>query len=208
MDPVRLLVIRHGESEWNAVRRWQGIADVELTDRGRAQARRAAEVLAGIFADPQHVVVWSSSLRRAAETADVIAAALGVGEVRRDARLVEADAGPWQGLTPWEIDASWPGARANGRRPEGFEPRLAVLGRAHDALVDIAETTAPGVHPIVVTHSGLIRTIVGEAGITDLAIPNLAGWFVDVDGRDVRVVEPWDPGDIDVDRRSASTTLG
>ena len=55
-----------------------------------------------------------------------------------DPRLVEADAGPWQGLTPVEIDAGWPDHRAAGRRPDGFEPRIAVLARAEEALVDIA----------------------------------------------------------------------
>jgi broad specificity phosphatase PhoE len=208
MDGIRILLIRHGESEWNAVRRWQGIADVELTERGREQGRRAAQVLVRRFDDPTRVTIWSSTLRRAAETADLIAAAFGVDDTHPDARLVEADAGPWQGLTPVEIDAGWPGDRANGRRPAGFEGREAVLDRAHRAIVDIGRATQPGQQPIVVTHSGVIRTIVGEAGITDLSIPNLAGWYVDVAGDEIIVIEPFDPGNIDVDRRSASTSLG
>jgi len=208
MDPDRLLLLRHGESEWNAVRRWQGMADVELTDRGRQQARRAAEVLLGIVDEPDRVRMWSSTLKRAAETADLIAAAFGIDEVRRDARLAEADAGPWQGLTGPEIDAGWPEHRANGLRPDGFETRRSVLTRARDALGDIGRATAPGERPIVVTHTGLMRTLLAEAAITEVSIPNLAGWYIDVDGSNVRIVEPFDPGDIDVDRRSASTTLG
>jgi broad specificity phosphatase PhoE len=205
---VHLLLLRHGESEWNALRRWQGIADVALTDRGRDQARRAAEVLARHYTDAARVAVWSSTLRRAVETAGVIAETLGTGPVHTDPRLVEADAGPWQGLTPLEIDAGWPDHRAAGRRPDGFEPRASVLARARAALADIAADARTGDQGIVVTHSGLIRTIVSEAGITDIAMPNLTGWRVDIDGHAVRVVEPFDPGDIGVDRRSTTTTLG
>src|SRR3954452_11777953 len=80
---ARLLLVRHGQSEWNAVGRWQGQADPPLTELGRAQARAAARAIGELDA------VFSSDLRRARETAEVIAECIGVGPVISDAGLRE-----------------------------------------------------------------------------------------------------------------------
>src|SRR3954449_978711 len=76
----RVLFVRHGQSEWNALGRWQGQADPPLSDLGRAQARAAAHSLGALDA------IFASDLQRAAETAAIISAAIGVGPV-----LVEPD---------------------------------------------------------------------------------------------------------------------
>ena len=87
MSPCRLLVLRHGQSEWNAARRWQGQADIDLTDLGREQARRAAERLTGF------AVIASSDMKRARETASIIAAVTGAELTEPDPRLRETDVG-------------------------------------------------------------------------------------------------------------------
>ncbi len=99
---TRLLVVRHGQSEWNAIGRWQGRADPPLTDEGRRQAADAAKVLGTFDA------VVASPLVRAVETAAVLADHLGIGPVLVDPDLMERDAGEWQGLTRTQIESGWP----------------------------------------------------------------------------------------------------
>ena len=100
---TRILLVRHGESEWNATRRWQGQADPPLTDLGRTQAAHAAAALGAVDA------IVTSDLQRASATAQVIADALGLDAPMIDPRLRERDAGEWSGLTREEIHDQWPG---------------------------------------------------------------------------------------------------
>ena len=109
VPPTRVLLVRHGQSEWNAEGRWQGQADPPLTDLGRLQAREAAGALGTVDA------VWASDLQRAVETATVIADQLGVGPVVVDPDLRERDAGEFSGLTRPEIAARFPGYLDDGR---------------------------------------------------------------------------------------------
>src|ERR671917_2105987 len=102
-DTTRVLLVRHGQSEWNAVGRWQGQADPPLSDVGRQQARSAARSLGALDA------IFASDLQRATETAMIIAAELGVGPVVVDPDLRERDAGEWSGLTRAEIEERYPG---------------------------------------------------------------------------------------------------
>ena len=180
---IRLLVLRHGRSEWNAVRRWQGNFDSPLDAVGRAQAVAVADELAGF--DDRWSRPVTSTLGRAAETATIIAGRLELEPPRLDARLVEAHAGEWEGLTPDEIEAAYPGWLATHRRPVGFEPLESVVDRATSALTDVAAHVDSGRSGLVVSHSGLIRSVVRSLGLTDTRIPNLGGvWFriVPVDG--------------------------
>lgn len=173
----RLLVLRHGRSEWNAVRRWQGSFDSPLDAVGRSQAAAVAGELARLG------VTWhrpvASPLARAAETAAIVAARLGLDPPRLDARLVEAHAGEWEGMTPDAIERAYPGWLAAHRRPPGFESFESVVARATAALLDIADEGArSGASALVVSHSGLIRSVVRSLGVTDTRIPNLGGvWF-------------------------------
>lgn len=170
--PTRLLVLRHGRSEWNAQRRWQGHADVPLDDEGMRQAAAVAEVLGGFDA------VWASDLQRATLTAQIIGELLGIGPVQIDARLRETDVGPWEGLRHDEVEAGWPGYLAAQLRPEGFEAYDAAAARMMAAFVSIA-TAHPGSEVLVVSHGGVIRAVRRALAAVDPLLPNLAGsWFI------------------------------
>lgn len=183
---VTLLLLRHGQSEWNAIHRWQGSFDSPLTELGRDQAVETAWVLAGL---PRRFdAVWTSDLTRAAETASIIADALDLEPPELDARLREAHAGEWEGLTPDEIEVTWPGWLSEHRRPDRFESFDAVIERVEAALLDIsraallrrAASGASTATVLVVAHSGVIRSLVRRLGATDERVPNLGGIWVDV----------------------------
>lgn len=171
---TRILVLRHGESEWNATGRWQGRANPALNERGRTQAFAAGRLLGTFDA------IWSSDLVRAAETAAIIAGALGVGPVIVDTRLQETDVGPWEGLTRAEVEAGWPGFLSAHRRPEGFEPYGAAAQRAADALAEIARHH-PGDEVLAISHGGVISALVRHAGHAETwRIRNLSGAWLTV----------------------------
>lgn len=165
---TRILLVRHGQSTWNADGRWQGRADPPLSDLGQRQAAVAAETVAsaGITS------VWSSPLRRARETAAIVAAQLGLA-VQADDRLMERDAGEWQGKTRTEIEAGWPGFLDNGHRPAGFESDDVLHERALAVVHEIAAAAAEPV--IVVSHGGLIRVVERALGSEPHSVPNLGG---------------------------------
>jgi len=113
-----MLVVRHGESTWNAVRRWQGQADPPLSERGETQARR------GALAAPEHGpfdAIVTSTLQRARLTGELIASALALPMLAADAELSERSAGEWEGLTRAEIERDFPGYLADDKRPAGYE---------------------------------------------------------------------------------------
>lgn len=168
MSATRLVVLRHGESEWNAQRRWQGRQDPPLTHRGRRQAAATADLLG------QFDAIWCSSLRRASETAAIIGELLGVGPVLADDRLQERGFGAWEGLTADEIEAGWPGHLAAGRRPDDAEPAESLLARVRSCVADIV-ATHPGGEVLVVCHAGVLRTLRHDLGHPPLRIDNLDG---------------------------------
>jgi broad specificity phosphatase PhoE len=172
---THVLALRHGQSEWNALGRWQGQADTQLTTRGEEQARLAAEALAA----EAHAfdAVWASDLQRARRTAEIAAGVLSIGDVHLDARLRETHAGEWQGLTRDEIEDAWPGYLAADRRPPGFEDYDGAGRRMIEALVEIARMH-PGGHVLVVSHTGVIRAARRLHAAPDFLLPNLGGgWF-------------------------------
>jgi broad specificity phosphatase PhoE len=172
---TRVLLVRHGQSEWNADGRWQGQADPPLTDLGRAQAHHAARALGTVDA------IVASDLQRAAETAAILAGELGVGPLVLDPDLRERDAGEWSGLTRAEIDRDWPGYLGDGerRRPPGWEPDDALWARATAALVRIHDLV-PGGEAIAVTHGGLVYVLEATFGVPFERIANLGGRWVEV----------------------------
>jgi probable phosphoglycerate mutase len=175
---MRLLLVRHGESEWNAEGRWQGQADPPLSDIGRRQAQVAADGLGSVDA------VVASPLVRAHDTALIISESLGIGPVAVLADLQERHAGEWQGLTHAEIEDAYPGYLADRRRPPGFEPDEALLTRALAVLDRIAAEFEGADDVLVVTHGGLIYTLERHLGEPFERIPNLgARWFGLTDGR-------------------------
>ena len=161
-------MLRHGQSEWNAMGRWQGQADIELTDLGYEQARRAADKL-GMFD-----AIVSSDLIRARNTAAIIANGLGIGLLEPDIRLRETHVGEWQGLTHDQIERDWPGYLAEHKRPPGFEDDASIVARVTDALTDLA-TQFPGGELLCIAHAGVIRVMRREHRVTDTRIANLGG---------------------------------
>jgi broad specificity phosphatase PhoE len=168
---VRLLLLRHGESTWNALGRWQGHADPPLSTAGTAQARAAAPALTGFDA------VWCSDLIRARQTAELCAPA-GV-TVRTDPRLRERDVGQWTGLTRDTIEGRYPGWITDGRRPAGWEPDERVAARAWRALRGVVAALEPGGHALVVSHGGLIRAVEASLGTPPRPVPNLGGVWLE-----------------------------
>jgi 2,3-bisphosphoglycerate-dependent phosphoglycerate mutase len=162
MKATRILLIRHGETDWNAAGRLQGHSDTPLNATGREQARRAAQRLA-----PEPVQgLYSSDLARAFETATIIGEVLGLPVVPSPP-LRERCYGAWEGLTASEIEARYPAqflawrARVSDFAPPLGETRTELLNRALMELQAIARRH-PGEVVVVVTHGGLCYALVSH----------------------------------------------
>jgi broad specificity phosphatase PhoE len=150
----RLVLWRHGETDYNAERRMQGQLDSDLTAVGLEQARLAAPVLAAFGPD----LLLTSDLRRAADTAAVLAECTGL-VAQTDKRLRETHLGQWQGRTQSEVDAAWPGARLTWRQnpqwaPPGGESRVEVAARAAAVIAEI--DAGPSAVAVLCVHGGVI----------------------------------------------------
>ena len=180
--PCQLLLVRHGESEWNAENRWQGQADPPLSRLGEEQARDAAERLR----ETTFSFLVTSDLRRARRTAEILAAALDL-RLHVDPGLREIDVGDWTGLTRREIEAQWPGELADwseGRSelPLGGETRTHLVDRARASLARVAADASPGDRVLVVTHGALIRNLDRALGLRPQRLENLGGRWYEADG--------------------------
>ena len=192
MPTTRLLLVRHGQSTWNADGRWQGQADPPLSDLGRHQAKEAARHLGQVD------VIVASDLQRASETAEIIAGELGVGPVELDEALRERAAGPVTGLTREEIDERFPGVREGSVRPSGMEDDDAIVARAVPALRALE---GRGETVMVVTHGGLIGAVERWCGADHDRIPNLGARIFEVDAGRLTTHGPLllvDPNDVAV----------
>lgn len=186
-DPVpvrtRMALVRHGQSIWNAVGRWQGQADPPLSPLGEEQAAEACERLAGMGITG----VVTSDLQRARRTGEIMAAALGLGPVTVCPGLGEYDVGDWSGLTKPEIEAGWPGQQLawfQGRLPTtpGGEGRSNFDRRVMDAALEVASAAEPGSVMVVVTHGGVIRGLERALGASPVPIANLCGRWIEALG--------------------------
>ena len=179
----QVLIVRHGESEWNVERRWQGWIDIPLTAQGEAQAAARARHLAHEGVRPR--VVYSSDLLRASRTAEIIAAHLEVPVVT-DIGFRELNGGEWQGHTLDEIDEGWPGVRVRWRAgelrsPPGGEEDTAALARFDAGLWRALAHVGTGLL-VIVTHHGILRIVASRAGAdVHTLIPNLGGFWFNVD---------------------------
>jgi broad specificity phosphatase PhoE len=153
---TRILLARHGETEWNRLGRWQGHADPSLNDTGRAQA----EALAGELAGDGVAAIYASDLRRASETARIVGDRLGLGVTEVPA-LREIDVGSWSGLTRDEVRERFPDGYARwlaGEIGHDGETREELTARVVPAVESIAHAH-PGELVLVVTHGGAIRAL-------------------------------------------------
>jgi broad specificity phosphatase PhoE len=174
-----LTLVRHGETDWNRDRRIQGSTDIPLNDTGRAQARTAAGTLSG-------EIIVSSDLSRARETAQIIAAQLGLPEPRAYRELRERSYGEAEGVEAAEFIRRW-GEWHSAEIP-GAEPWPHLRSRALRALArvvqDARRTTAPAAASvIVVTHGALIRELLrhatgGELPPNGVRLPNGSAYTV------------------------------
>ena len=174
MTVRRLVLLRHGQTEYNAGSRMQGQLDTDLSTLGREQAAAAAEVLA----KREPLAIVSSDLRRALDTATALAELSGV-DLSVDTRLRETHLGDWQGLTHLEVDDVAPGARLAWRddarwAPHGGESRVDVAERSMpvvDELLAGLGDWGSGERPVVlVAHGGLIAAL--TAALLDLPVDN------------------------------------
>lgn len=175
----RILLVRHGESEWNAVRRLQGQADIELSARGEQQARALAPMVASFNPD----MVLTSDLKRAADTA----ALLGHADAIREPLLREQNVGVWTGVAIAQLMSETPDAyvgwRAGTFAPENGEIWDQFRTRIGQAIEQALNADAETV--LMVCHGGVIRAAldsalglapkriipVGPASLTILAFP-------------------------------------
>lgn len=164
----KLILLRHGQTEWNANDRMQGQIDTDLTELGRRQAKEAARELVSHNA----IAIISSDLKRAYDTAVALADHTTL-DVVRDPRLRETHLGDWEGLTHLEVDAGYPGARLEWRMNAGYTPpngesKLEVGARSLPVVQELfAERPDwPGGTIILVAHGGLIAAL--TAALLDL----------------------------------------
>jgi probable phosphoglycerate mutase len=173
---TEVLIVRHGQSEWNALGRWQGTEDPPLSPLGLRQAELAAERLPDGFD-----TVWSSDLQRAHATAQTMATRRGLGPVSTFPGLRERYAGDWQGLTRAEIEAGWPGYLADGRRPDGWEGDESIVERVLETFLGDG---GPRSRLLIVAHGGVIICLDRFLGEPFQRYPNLSGrWFRFEDGQ-------------------------
>jgi probable phosphoglycerate mutase len=189
---VTLYLARHGETDWNAARRWQGQTDVPLNATGRAQARELA-----VRARTRGIVsVGSSDLCRARETACIVSEALGgVRLLSPDPALRERDFGSFEGLTREECQERYPDAWARygtdaRMGPPDAEPHEEFCTRVRTALLRAAASVRPTLSPrgskvprepklLLVVHGGVLRSIASDPRC---AIPNVCMFRVVIEG--------------------------
>ena len=149
----RLMLVRHGESEWNASRRLQGQADIALSARGTAQAEALRPTLSAL--QPQRVV--ASSLKRARDTACL----LGYPQAESDDRLREIDVGAWTGESIAGLlaaeGAAYRGWRAGTHTPAGGETWDAFKARTRACLHELLAGEDSRI--AIVSHGGVIRAV-------------------------------------------------
>lgn len=173
-----LVLLRHGQTDYNVGGRMQGHLDSRLTQDGLAQAVAVAPDIAKVA--PERII--SSDLRRARDTAEVVGGACGL-PVGLDPRLRETNLGDWQGRTVLEIEREYPGAIATWRSdpawaPPGGESRIEVVSRSRPVVDELDEQLAdsPAAAAVLVAHGGLIAGLVcGLLALPTSAWPAIGG---------------------------------
>ncbi len=190
-----VLLARHGETDWNRERRWQGHADTPLNERGRDQAR----ALAALVRDDPPQPLYASDLRRARETAEILAAGLEL-PVLLDRRLREVDVGEWSGLTTAEVELRYPDGverrRSGATGWESGESFDAMSARILAVLAELSLAHA-GERVVVVSHGGPMRAVWSAAGAAGDQAPsygNCAVVEIGMRSGRVRRIHSWEGG--------------
>ena len=196
MSNIHLLLVRHGETVWNQENRWQGQADVPLSETGRAQARRLAQRLR---AEGRPVrAIYASDLSRAFHTAEILGEVLGVAPLP-DVGWREMNIGVWSGLTTAEViarhAADWERLRAGEDLPRGGGETFAQFQARILRSVERMRETHAGEQIVIVTHGGAVRAFllhcrgldvsqfrqidkIGNTGISEVVIAPTGQWVI------------------------------
>jgi broad specificity phosphatase PhoE len=171
-----LFFIRHGETDWNAERRYQGRVDIPLNATGRSQARRNGIELRALLANPDDLDFVSSPLSRARETMEIVRDELGLspGAYSLDERLLELSYGTWEGQLQSDLPTiDMPGLMARNRDPFSWRPERG------ESYADLLDRVAPWVKTIerdtvVTSHGGVSRCLRAHLlGLDPETIPEL-----------------------------------
>ena len=163
---TRVILWRHGQTDWNAQSRFQGQADIELNEVGRAQAARAAELLGAVTID----AVYSSPLRRALATAHAYADPRGMTVVE-DARLVEINVGTWSGVRLEDIRQANPWMAEKMALGEDF--RRSPTG---ETGMETGARMAPAVEEFANAHAGGTVLVASHGLAIRMTVAKLLGW--------------------------------
>ncbi len=188
---TQIILVRHGETEWNRVERFRGRADLELNENGIRQAKATAQSLSGV----DIVAVYSSPLKRASATAGEIARAKGLNVISLEG-VVDINYGDWQGLTPEEVAI---------RDPEGHgtwekTPHLAEIPGG-ESLLQVGERAVRALEDVVKAHSGETVVIVSHKVVCKVLLCAVLGlgenlrlfWNIQQDTCAVNRIE-WEQG--------------
>lgn len=194
---TRLTLVRHGQTEWNLVKRIQGTSDIPLNETGRAQARAAGRRLAGRNWD----AVVASPLSRARETGAIMAAVIGLDEPEMLHGVAERCYGEAEGMTGPELRALHPNGIEGSVIP-GLESRPEVVERATRALLELAERR-PGQTILVATHGAVIGSLLrhltdGELPPVGITVGNGSAHDLVVEDGLLRLVAFDDSGDVEI----------
>lgn len=193
MSDQRLVVVRHGVTEWNREGRWQGRLDPPLSADGRREAELvAARLAADEELRPARII--SSTLSRASQTAEAIGRAVGLS-VEPDARLVEIGAGEWEGHTHEELERidgdryrAWRTAETEVR-PPGGEPIADAIARIRELTLDLGRPS--GSWPVaLVSHGGILRILANVL----FELPGTWMWSLDVDNASISAASRHEAG--------------
>lgn len=175
-DHPTIYFIRHGETDWNRDRRYQGQRDIPLNETGRAQARRNGDVLRTLLPDPSHTRFVASPLGRTRETMEIVRRELGLAEANYDIdpRLIELSYGAWEGTLQDDVAAQDPDGTAARRvdpfrwRPSGGESYADLFARVK------GWAGAQTGDCVVVSHGGVSRCLRADVlGLDPGLIPSL-----------------------------------
>ncbi|MEV6693963.1 bifunctional RNase H/acid phosphatase [Micromonospora sp. NPDC051196] len=193
---TRLILVRHGETEYTEQGRYSGRGDVALSTKGQAQVRATAARVAALAPDAAAVV--SSPLSRCTATAEAIATALGDLPVRRDDELIECDFGAWEGRTFAEVREQWAGEL------DAWLTSTRIAPPDGESFAEVAERCArvtgrlvaayPGQTVVVVSHVSPIKLMLRDALAANDAF--LHRLYLDAAG--ISVLDRWPDGGIAV----------